>query len=314
MSVDTPTVSVVMGVYNGADTLRETLEGILGQEGIELEFIVVNDGSSDNSLKILQEYAEGDKRLKIFDQENRGLTHALIRGCVEARGEFIARQDAGDISLSGRLKKEAAILGENPDIVMVSCGTRFIGPEGEKLYDVLQSPETADNGLWKLTLDGVKGPSHHGSVIFRKKDYHAVGGYRAQFQVAQDLDLWTRLIERGKHVIVQDILYQAFVASNGISSRKRNQQINTTRLILECSRRRRRGQSEEELLQSVSKLWSPSNAGNQCRETNAAYYYFLGSCLRSKEPSKARVYYKQALLSNPFHLKALIRFLSIRKN
>jgi glycosyltransferase involved in cell wall biosynthesis len=85
-------------VYNGAFCLAKTLDSILSQEGVEFEFIVVNDGSSDKSGQILNDYAQRDSRLRIIHQENTGLTRALIRGCDAVRGEFIARQDAGDIS------------------------------------------------------------------------------------------------------------------------------------------------------------------------------------------------------------------------
>src|SRR5919197_1200716 len=100
---DSPEVSVVMSVYNGAANLRETIDSILNQEGVSLEFIIVNDGSTDESPRILAEYAERDLRINIIRQENQGLTRALIRGCAAAQGTYIARQDTGDISLPGRL-------------------------------------------------------------------------------------------------------------------------------------------------------------------------------------------------------------------
>ena len=129
-----PEVSVVMSVYNGASHLAATLDSILSQEGVELEFIVVNDGSSDKSGQILNDYAQRDSRLRIIHQENTGLTRALIRGCDAARGEFIARQDAGDISLPGRLKSQVAVLRDREDCVFVSCWTDVVGPKGEFLY------------------------------------------------------------------------------------------------------------------------------------------------------------------------------------
>src|SRR5215472_5045758 len=98
-----PEVSVVMSVYNNAPDLARTLDSILSQEGVDFEFIVVNDGSSDQSGQILNKYAQRDSRLRIIHQENAGLTRALIRGCDVARGEYIARQDAGDFSLPDRL-------------------------------------------------------------------------------------------------------------------------------------------------------------------------------------------------------------------
>ena len=305
-------ISVVMSVYNGEDTLSITLDSILSQEGVDLEFIVVNDGSTDDTLQILDKYAGKDKRLKVLNQENQGLTCSLIRGCAEAEGEFIARQDAGDTSLSSRLYKQQSFLIENPDVVLVSCGTRFIGPTGEKLYEVIQSEESASKGLHLFTIENIRGPSHHGSTMFRKKDYQAVGGYRAQFQVAQDLDLWTRLVEQGRHCAIQDVLYQACIARYAISIRKRNQQINTTKLILECTLRRRSGQSEETILEQASKNQSHLAGADYSRIRDSGFYYFLGCCLRNSDPEKAKNYFTLALKSNPLHLKALFRYLNTR--
>ena len=308
-----PLVSVVMSFYNGAENLPETLESILGQEGVDLEFIVVNDGSTDDTLQILHEYAVKDKRLKVLNQENQGLTRSLIRGCAEASGDYIARQDAGDISLLGRLVKEAVTLEGNPDVVMVSCGSRFVGPMGEKLYEVVQPEELASEGLHLLTIENIRGPSHHGSTMFRKKDYQEVGGYRAQFQVAQDLDLWTRLVKRGRHVAIQEILYQASVVRSAISFRKRNQQIKTAELIIECSRRRRSEQSDEEILEQVLLLAPVEVEGSNCSWVQkSGFFYYLGCCLRNSDPIKAKIYFTLAVKSNPLHLKALFRFLTTR--
>jgi len=112
--MSTPEVSVVMGVYNGAEHLEQTLASILSQEGCDLEFIVVDDGSTDDTGSILDAWAAQDKRLRVIHQQNTGLTRALIRGCAEARGEFIARQDAGDVSLPGRLDAQFTYLKTIP--------------------------------------------------------------------------------------------------------------------------------------------------------------------------------------------------------
>jgi glycosyltransferase involved in cell wall biosynthesis len=112
-----PDISVVMSVYNDVDRLRETKESVLSQEGVSLEFIVVNDGSTDGSDVILRDYACRDNRVRIVHQHNQGLTRALIRGCGAAGGKYIARQDAGDISLPNRLRLQKAVLDQHEDCV-----------------------------------------------------------------------------------------------------------------------------------------------------------------------------------------------------
>lgn len=134
-----PDVSVVMGVFNDAQTLGRTLTSVLNQAGCVFEFVVVNDGSTDESGRILEQWAADDARLQVIHQENMGLTEALIRGCAKARGCYIARQDGGgDLSLPGRFVRQVEILDSRPDVVLTSCGTRFVGPSGERLFEVQQ--------------------------------------------------------------------------------------------------------------------------------------------------------------------------------
>src|ERR1700730_11060788 len=81
---NTPDLSVVMSVYNGATDLRRSVDSILSQEDVNLELIVVNDGSTDHSVNILEEYASSDERVRAISQQNQGLTIALVLGCAAA--------------------------------------------------------------------------------------------------------------------------------------------------------------------------------------------------------------------------------------
>src|SRR5262245_41142623 len=196
-----------MGVFNSARTLPTTLDSVLGQEGVDLEFVVVDDGSVDGSSEILRSYGTRDRRLRILQQENAGLTQALIRGCELAQGEFIARQDAGgDVSLAGRFAHQVDFLCIHPETVMTACGTRIIGPKGELLYEVRQQGRELHDQLCATSLNHLRGPSHHGAVMFRKDAYSRAGGYRAAFRVSQDLDLWSRMAEIGPCLATPKIL------------------------------------------------------------------------------------------------------------
>ena len=303
-----PLVSVVMAVYNGADTLPATLDSILTQEGVDLEFIVVNDGSTDDTGKILQEYAAQDPRLLVFEQENMGLTRSLIRGCAEARGEFIARQDCGDISLPGKLRIQLEKFQKTPGASMVSCGTRFVGPNNEILHEVMQDDDEATSRLLTLDIKNIRGPSHHGCVVFLKKLYNQVGGYRPDFYFAQDLDLWTRLVEQGKHVIVLEVLYQASYVPFSISGVNRKRQVEAAELILECTKFRRAGKKEDSVLLRAEKIRPNKKRGSTPLE-QANSLYFIGMCLRKNGDSRSKDYFRQAVRVFPMHLKSMFRLL-----
>jgi glycosyltransferase involved in cell wall biosynthesis len=304
-----PLISVVMPVRNEVDRLTESVESILNQNDVALEFIIVDDGSTDHSRSILQRYSKQDNRIRMLTQNHQGLTRALVKGCAHARGEFITRQDAGDTSMPEKLKQEAAFLIENPDVALVSCGTRFVGPEGEFVYDVVQSEEEALECIGRPSLEAMRGPSSHGSVMFRRAIYERVGGYRSQFYVAQDLDLWTRLIEHGRHAALQEVLYVAQLHPQSISARSRRRQVDTAAIIIECARQRRRGGDDSHLLGMAESLASHERRFTD-RRSRADMFYFLGSCSACQNKGRARSYFREALRSNPFHIKALIRYVS----
>ena len=302
-----PQVSVVMSVYNGADCMRESIESVLSQEGVRFEFIVVNDGSTDRSGALLDEIAAAEPRIRIIHQANQGLTGALIRGCSEVRGTYIARQDAGDLFLPGKLKRQVEVLESHPEAAFVSCGTRVVGPGEEHLHDLLSDEWDSTRHLLTLDLDKLKGPFGHGSVLFRRDLYERVGGYRKEFYFGQDVDLWIRLAEVGPLLMLPEILFQVAFTPNSISGRHRSVQISLAKQILECARLRRAGISEAEPLARASEIRTSS--GRSSGSDLAAGLYFIGTCLTKRRDPRARRYYRDALHANPLHFRSAIRLL-----
>lgn len=303
-----PEVSVVMSVYNGASDLAVSVDSILSQEGVEFEFIVVNDGSSDNSGQILNEYAQRDSRLRIIHQENTGLTRALIRGCDAARGEFIARQDAGDVSLPNRLKSQASLLRDHPDCVLVSCWTDMIGPEGEFLY-TRRGTGAASSPVSVLSpgaeLGVIDGPTSHPSAMFRARQYFQCGGYRAEFYYSQDWDLWYRLASLGTFCTLQQTLCICRLALGSISGSRRHEQTKFAQLSKNAMLMRQGGKSDETALAEARQLLS-SLKKRTTQHNKSAANYFIGKCLLENGNEAAIRYLMSAVRENPLHLKAWV--------
>lgn len=302
-----PEVSVIMSVYNGASALPSTLQSILDQQDCDLEFIVVNDGSSDGTGPLLDAWAKRDARLRVIHQANAGLTRALITGCAEARGEFIARQDCGDISLPGRLTRQVKQLKMDVGSVAVSCHTLFVGPRDESLYQTIITEEHLNIGLAADSGRELRGPSHHGSVMIRTQAYRAVQGYRSEFYFAQDLDLWTRLREQGRFSVVDDSLYVARLEPRSISGTQTREQGRLARLIWNACLARCAGTPEEGFLTEAAKI-RPVKSGDLAHRV-ALGYYFIGSCLRKVNPGAAAPYFKQALANDPWLWRARFRWI-----
>jgi len=301
----TPRVSVVMGVYNGAESVRTSVESVLAQAA-DVEVIVVDDGSRDATGEVLAGLAAADPRVRALRQENAGLTRALIRGCAEARGEYIARIDCGDRYLPGKIEKQLRLAAGHPQASIISCATRFVGPGEETLYESVAPAEGATERLRTLDPDQVRGPSSHGSALFPRALYEKVGGYRPQFYFAQDLDLWTRLIEIGTHVPTEEVLYEVAFGPGSISGLHRERQLECARAILDAARLRRAGQNEAPALAVASTI----RPGAKSAPPNpAGAYYFIGSCLRQRGDPRAQQYFFKALRAKPLHLMAALRVL-----
>ena len=183
----TPKVSVIMSVYNGEKYLHEAVESILNQTFKDFEFIIINDGSTDRTGDMLESYA--DERMVIINQDKIGLTKALNRGLSLARGEYIARMDADDVSLPERLGQQVAFLDKNTDVALVGCNFYEIDDSGNiiaKKEVTLENEEIK----WRLLFHNCFG---HSTTVFRKECFSAVGGYDESIVYSQDYDLWLRI-------------------------------------------------------------------------------------------------------------------------
>lgn len=309
-----PRVSVVMGVFNAESLLGETMESLLSQEGVDFELVVVNDGSTDRTAEILSAYAARDCRIKVQNQKHEGLTIALMRGCSLARGEFIARQDAGDVSLPGRLKLQADAMASDADLSFVSCWTVHRGPRGELLWIAKGSGRAAesmsvlgDAGSAELK----DGPTTHPSVMFRADSYRKVGGYRAAFYFGQDWDLWYRLAEVGTFRMIGAPLYEFRLAPGSISATHKKMQDAIGKLSREAHRLRRAGMEDQPVLDEVARL-RPEGEQPASRKKNAAWLYFIGECLRRNHDGRAGYYFRQSLCLNPFSARTWCRMVQCR--
>jgi glycosyltransferase involved in cell wall biosynthesis len=294
-----------MCVRNGALDLPRSVASVLDQD-VDLELVVVDDGSTDRSRQVLDELAAQDRRVRVFHQEQKGLTAGLVRGCAEARGAFIARQDADDRSLPNRLKRQVERLRSGFDDSLVSCWTNFVGPGGELLYTLTPGEASAEarRRLRAPDVSVVRGIPGHGTALFRRGDYLRVGGYREAFFFAQDLDLWLRLTDAGGGIgFVPEVLYEVRLSPESISTRHRLQQIELAGIMLALARVREEGGSEEPLLQRAATI-RPDPGGGPSRWDRARGLYFIGRCLQQRRDRRAAAYFRAAVRQQPLHLRA----------
>lgn len=188
-----PSVTVLMSVFNGDAYLEEAIESILSQSYSDFEFLIINDGSTDNTDTILKHAAKRDARIQVIHQDNQGLVASLNHGLRKARGQLVARIDADDIAYPQRLEKQVSHMAKHPYLLALGSAITLIDSDGNSLKDIYY-PVGVDEVRSQM-LRGSK--LAHPAVIMRRKEVMQVGAYREACRHAEDYDLWLRLLELG---------------------------------------------------------------------------------------------------------------------
>lgn len=183
---DKPKISVIMSVYNAESYLKEAIESVLKQSFTDFEFIIVDDGSTDGSFRIISSY--DDDRIKLLQNKVRmGLTKSLNNALRIAKGEYIARQDADDISLPHRFEYQIKFFENNAKVALLGTSIYVINEKGIILGVKRCRPRPTLSSLLKYN------EFIHGSVMFKKAIIDKLGGYNELFKYSQDYELWLRI-------------------------------------------------------------------------------------------------------------------------
>jgi hypothetical protein len=233
----TPTISVVMSVFNGEAFLREAVESILAQTFTDFEFIIIDDGSTDKTAEILSNYAKRDNRVRVVTQENRGRAESLNRGIELARAPLIARMDADDISLPHRLKEQVNYLKDHPEVGLLSGSCDYIDPRGRILGTGRVLLEDSEIRAVMLHYN----PMCHPAAIMKKDVVLASGGYRKLLLDADDYDLWLRMAERTRLANLSRVVLQYRFHAGQATSRNRKHQLLCVMLASRAAALRRTG-------------------------------------------------------------------------
>ncbi|MFI0347207.1 MAG: glycosyltransferase family 2 protein [Chthoniobacterales bacterium] len=194
-----PSLSVLMTVFNAEKYLAASIESIRNQTFRDWEFLIVDDASTDQSLAIAEAYARIDDRIRVITNVlNKGQTASLNQGLRETRGYWIARQDADDISHPLRFEKQLEKFRMMPELVLLGTMGSMINEKNE-CVGLLDMPITQQLICWSAPIIN---PFIHTSVMFQKKIIQQLGGYHESFRIAQDYDLWARVM---RYYVVENL-------------------------------------------------------------------------------------------------------------
>lgn len=218
-----PKVSVIMSTYNGGKFIQRAIDSLLNQTYKDFEIIICDDGSTDDTLSLLDSYSKKHKNIHvILNKQNMGLPASLNRCIQKATGDYLARMDDDDISYPERFKKEVAFLNEHPEYTIVGTSRHF--------FD--------ENGIWgesinsgeRTKVDIFSGRMFtHPTVMMRREAVVSVGGYSEEKWIgrAEDYDLWCKMYQYGfKGYNLDEILLSYYESRNSYKKRKLKYRIN----------------------------------------------------------------------------------------
>jgi glycosyltransferase involved in cell wall biosynthesis len=212
----TPKISVILPVYNAQSYLRESIESILNQSFQDFELIMINDGSIDGSLSIMESYA--DQRIRIINQSNAGLPISLNRAIATAKGKYLARQDADDISLPERLSKQVAYLDDHPQCALLGSWAQILVANALTNRSLAHPHLNSDIQLKLLFFNCFV----HSSVMIRKSALEISGLYPEEKEKfpPEDYDLWLRIAKHWEVANLPEVLLYYRELPNSISRSK----------------------------------------------------------------------------------------------
>lgn len=226
MSLKNPKVTVLMPVYNGEKYLGGAIESILDQTFSDFEFLIIDDGSTDNSLKIIKSFE--DERIRtVRNNKNLKLAKTLNKGIHLAKGEYIIRMDCDDISLPERLSRQVSFMEENPEVGASGSWVELIGDNAGKIWDFV--PGNPDILRCLLLFSNY---IFHPTVIIRKKLLKKYDLYYDEtFSTSQDYDLWCRISQHSNISNLEEVLLYYREHPDKISQISIKDQIKNANLI-----------------------------------------------------------------------------------
>jgi glycosyltransferase involved in cell wall biosynthesis len=231
-----PLLSVLMPVYNAQQFVAAAIESILNQSFTDFELLIIDDGSTDRSLSILQRYAVQDSRIRLRSRPNQGFVKTLNELLTQASGELIARMDADDVALPDRFARQVAFLQRYPQVVCVGGAQDWIDEAGRLLRHNHEAEQDSD--IQEKLLRG-QTAINHPSALMRRSALLQVGGYDELMYPAEDLDLWLRLGEIGALANLPDTVLKYRQHDRSISEQLQAKQTQQRRYACEQAWKRR---------------------------------------------------------------------------
>lgn len=295
-------ISVIMPAYNGERYIGEAIESILNQTFRELELIVVDDGSNDSTVEIVQGYVDRDNRVRLLQNEHGGACKARNTAIEAARYPWIAAMDADDVALPERLSIQYAHAQDEPDVVVWGSYMMRMDANGDDLKPFDDGP-TSKDAFYQLDLTQEIISLYNPTALFKRDVALAVGGYDPNplLVAGQDSELWDRMADHGPIVVIPQILLRYRMHGSSISTQKMAKQ----KMLLTYPPARRRAQAAgqdltlEQFIADYNDVSPWEKATRALHNQSDAYYRKALNARSDGQNGSARLYHLMGAALRP---------------
>jgi glycosyltransferase involved in cell wall biosynthesis len=236
-------ITVLMPLYNCSKYVEASVRSILEQSFREFEFLIIDDGSTDNSAELVSTF--NDSRIILHKKHHTGLADTLNTGLKMAHGKWIARIDADDIAVTDRLKLQTEFLKNNPDVDVIAGSSVYFSGNGKVEFTV--RPPTDDKSIKEML--NVHNPVNHSAVTFKKEDIIAEGGYDVSMTCFEDFELWLRLRDKLRFQILPEYLAFTRIRNDSMTAAATYNKI--YEVLIDNFTRLKKSSQDEEYLNAV---------------------------------------------------------------
>jgi glycosyltransferase involved in cell wall biosynthesis len=238
-----PKVLFFIPLYNARPYIRQAIESILNQTFQDFTLLIIDDGSTDGGGDIVRQFS--DKRIIYQTQSNAGVAAAMNRAlefALQNRYEFLARMDADDISLPDRLEKEIPLLQKHTDVAVCGTNSYYMDAKTEEIIGSSTVPCSSWLIKWEIR-QGLRGIIQS-AAVFRSSALQTIGGFRSQFIISEDTDVFLRLSEQFNFINSTEYLHKSRLRENSLSTQNLRQAILFQLYALDCAKKRKTNRSD----------------------------------------------------------------------
>jgi len=298
--MDKPKITVLMPVYNAEKFVHEAISSVLAQTFTAFELLIINDGSTDDSLFIIETFK--DERIRIISQPNKGVAAALNLGLIYANADYIARFDADDICYPNRLQVQYDFIIANPSYQIVGSGADYIDLVGESVFTYSANAQTYEE---ILALNPKICPFIHSSVLYKKETIVKNGGYNEYAYTFEDHLLWANILSVEKACNLNQSLIKVRLSPDSITIDEKWRTSLFKKIKYAALNQLDISKADGLKLLEIGKKQ------HSIKIKQGAYYALLGKkyLWNNHQPQKARENLRKTLAISPFHLKNYFLYL-----